>query len=244
MEVTVVGFWGAYPAQGEATSSYLFEKDDFRLLIDCGSGALAQLPKYIDPYDLDAVVLSHYHSDHIADVGVLQHLIKVQNQIRNEARNLNIYGHAENQSAFAELTSSHTTGIAYQPNESLNLGPFTITFLKTIHPVPCFAMRVTDGAKTVVYTADSSYQDQFIPFSNHADLLITDCNFYEEQDGSKPGHMNSKEGALIAEKAQVKTLLLSHQPHFWDRSQLASEAKKYYSGTVRLAKSGYQWPET
>lgn len=243
MKVTVVGFWGAYPAQGEATSSYLFEKDDFRLLIDCGSGALAQLPKYIDPYDLDAVILSHYHPDHVADIGVLQHLIKVQNLIRNQTRNLKIYGHNEDRIGFENLTSSDTQAVAYQPDKPLKIGPFTIEFLKTRHSVPCYAMRITDGEKIVVYTADSSYQDQFVYFSRNADILITDCNFYQGQDASTSGHMTSQDGAMIAKNAGVNTLLLSHHPHFGERTQLVTEAKNHFSGEVHLAKSGYQWPE-
>lgn len=147
MRLTVVGFWGAYPAKGEATSCYLIEKDGFRLLIDCGSGALAQLPNYIDPYDLDAVILSHYHPDHIADIGVLQHLIKVQNLIQNEKRILNIFGHNQDKDGFQSLTSSDTRAVAYQPGQPLELGPFMIEFLKTAHPVPCYAMRITDGEK-------------------------------------------------------------------------------------------------
>ncbi len=63
MKMTVVGFWGGFPEAGEATSGYLFEHDGFRLLVDCGSGVLAQLQKYITPSDIDAVVLSHYHHD-------------------------------------------------------------------------------------------------------------------------------------------------------------------------------------
>ncbi|MCX8046397.1 MAG: MBL fold metallo-hydrolase, partial [Anoxybacillus gonensis] len=43
MKVTVIGYWGAFPKKNEATSCYLFEHDGFRLLVDCGSGALAQL---------------------------------------------------------------------------------------------------------------------------------------------------------------------------------------------------------
>ena len=43
MKMTVVGFWGGFPEAGEATSGYLFEHDGFLLLVDCGSGVLAQL---------------------------------------------------------------------------------------------------------------------------------------------------------------------------------------------------------
>ncbi|CCQ20341.1 Uncharacterized protein yhfI [Listeria monocytogenes] len=61
--------------------------------------------------------------------------------------------------------------------------PFKVTFLKTIHPVPCYAMRIE--AKVFVYTADSAYQDSFIPF----DLLVTDTNFFHDLAGKTKVHM-------------------------------------------------------
>lgn len=73
MKLTVIGCYGGFPAAGEATSGYLFESNGFRLLVDCGSGVLSKLQQYIDIEELDAVLLSHYHHDHIADIGPLQY---------------------------------------------------------------------------------------------------------------------------------------------------------------------------
>ena len=87
MKMTVVGFWGGFPEAGEATSGYLFEHDGFRLLVDCGSGVLAQLQKYITPSDIDAVVLSHYHHDHVADIGVLQYARLITCDTKGNYRN-------------------------------------------------------------------------------------------------------------------------------------------------------------
>ena len=61
-----------------------------------------------------------------------------------------IYGHPFDEEQFSKLTyKTHTAGLAYDPKESLAIGPFTFTFLKTVHPVDCFAMRVTDGVHSV-----------------------------------------------------------------------------------------------
>src|SRR5699024_12254230 len=102
-------------------------------------------------------------------------------------------------------------------------------------------MRLTYGEQTIVYTADTSYQDDWISFSSKADVLITDCNFYGHQDGTDSGHMNSREGALIAEKAGVKELILSHFPQYGSQKQLVEETKQVYQGPDNFAKEGFSW---
>ncbi|WP_284139469.1 MULTISPECIES: MBL fold metallo-hydrolase [unclassified Virgibacillus] len=241
MKLTVVGHWGGYPAKNNATSCYLLEKDSFSLLIDVGSGALSCLQDYKEIMEIDAVLLSHYHQDHIADIGVLQYAWLVNSYLTEDKRVLPIYGHREDAAAFSVLTHECTKGIAYDPTRVLEIGPFSITFLQTVHPVPCYGMRISDGERTIVYTADTSYQKEWIPFSKGADLLITDCNFYAEQDGSKAGHMNSKEGAMIAQASGVHELLLSHLPQYGEQTQLAQEAKRDYNGRVHLACKGFTW---
>jgi ribonuclease BN (tRNA processing enzyme) len=242
MKLTVLGFWGGYPGVNGATSGYLLEKDGFHLLLDCGSAVLSKLQQHIRPPQLDAVVLSHYHHDHVADIGPLQYA-RLVNRFMGEKQNvLPIYGHSLDEAAFKRLTNAEDTkGVAYNPNEVLNVGPFSIQFLKTKHPVHCYAMRISDGTSSFVYTADSSYIEEFIPFSMNADLLICECNFYAAQDGSNAGHMNSLDAAKIAGGANVKQLLLTHLPHFGDHIQLVNEAKETYEGRVELAYEGWTW---
>ncbi|HLQ71864.1 MAG TPA: MBL fold metallo-hydrolase [Bacillota bacterium] len=241
MKVTVIGCWGGYPAPDGATSAYLLEKDGFRLMVDMGSGALAKIQTYVHVMDIDAVILSHYHHDHIADIGVLQFAWLVQSYLREQKEILPIYGHMEDETGFQSLTHDFTEGMAYDPSENLRVGPFTITFLKTVHPVPCYGMRITDGRHTIVYTADTSFQQEWIPFSRKADLLITDCNFYAEQDGTEAGHMNSEDAARIACEADVDTLLLSHLPQYGNIDKLVQEASRIFSGNIVLAREGYVW---
>ena len=39
-----------------------------RLLLDCGSGVFGKLRSVVDYADVDAVVISHLHADHILDL--------------------------------------------------------------------------------------------------------------------------------------------------------------------------------
>ncbi|HLS09272.1 MBL fold metallo-hydrolase [Lentibacillus sp.] len=244
MKLTIIGFWGGYPAPGGATSAYMLEKDDFTLLIDAGSGSLSKLQNKKHVMDLDAVILSHYHNDHVADIGVLQYAWLVQSYIHENNDILPIYGHTEDQNGFKLLTHKKTEGIAYDPDATLEVGPFAITFLKTSHPVPCYGMRITDGETTIVYTADTAFKEEWYDFAKDTDLLITDCNFYEDQDGSAAGHMTSKEGAMIADRANVKELILSHLPQYHDNNDLVKEARQYFSGSIQLAEEGLTWEKS
>ena len=236
MKLTVIGFWGGYPKKNAASTGYILEHEGFRLLIDCGSGVLAKLQNIIEPEEIDAAIISHYHSDHIADIGVLQHARLIQGFLGKEIPTLPIYGHQFDQYEFAKLTHKKITeGIAYKPSEVLTIGPLQVSFLKTDHPVPCFAMRIEAGGKVLVYTADSSFKEEFINFSRNADVLLCECNFYADQSGKSAGHMNSTDTGKLANKAKVKQLILTHLPHYRNLSDLVSEASNEFTGIIKLA---------
>jgi ribonuclease BN (tRNA processing enzyme) len=236
MKLTVIGYWGGYPKVNGASSGYLLEHEGFHLLLDCGSGVLAKLQNVLQPEDLDSVILSHYHPDHIADIGVLQHARLIQGFLGKTMSNLPIYGHAFDAHEFAKLTYKEVTkGNAYQPDQVLTVGPFQISFLKTDHPVPCYAMRIEAGGKTLVFTGDSSFKEEFILFSKSADVLLCECNFYAHQNGKAAGHMNSHDAGVLAREADVKQLILTHLPHYGNISELIHEASQEFTGIIMLA---------
>ncbi len=236
MKLTVIGHWGGYPKANEASSGYLVEHEGFCILIDCGSGVLSFLQSHIQVQDLDACILSHYHPDHIADIGVLQHALLIQRVIGNNVQTLPVYAHTEDAQGFQSLQYKDLMeGVAYNPKQSLEVGPFTITFLKTKHPVPCYAMRIQAGDKVLVYTADTSYLEEFILFSKDADLLLCESNLYGGMDATAAGHMTSVEAGRLARQANVAKLVLTHLPHFGDIEDLKKEAEAEFSGQVMLA---------
>jgi ribonuclease BN (tRNA processing enzyme) len=236
MKLTIIGFWGGYPKKNAASSGYLIEHEGYRMLVDCGSGVLAKLQNVLQPEELDAVIISHYHPDHIADLGVLQYARYIQGFLGKAIPPLPVYGHAFDKQEFLKLTYKEITkGIAYDPNKVLTVGPFQVSFLKTNHPVPCYAMRIEAGGKVVIYTADSSFKEEFIEFCQGADILLCDCNFYSHQNGKSAGHMNSIEAGQFAKRAAVKQLLLTHLPHYGNLNDLVCEATEEFTGIIKLA---------
>ncbi|WP_369405068.1 MBL fold metallo-hydrolase [Piscibacillus salipiscarius] len=225
--------------KNEATSCYLLKHDDYSLIIDLGSGALSRLQNYISLDEIDGVVLSHFHHDHIADVGSLQYASLVQKQLGKRTRKLPIYAHQDDKQAFQTLNHQATVGTAYYNGQSI--GPFTFNFLKTKHPKPCYAMRIECEFKSIIYTADTAYFKELEDFSRGADLLIAETSFYKGMNGQKAGHMTSEEVGKLAHAAGVKELWLTHLPHFGDLNQLYLEAAEQFSGTIKLAQEGLTW---
>ena len=76
MKLTVLGKYGPYPAANGATSGYLLQSGNENVLIECGSGVLSRLQRFVALNDLSAIVLSHLHSDHMADMLILRYALQ------------------------------------------------------------------------------------------------------------------------------------------------------------------------
>ncbi len=242
MRLTVIGFWGGYPGKKEASSGYLIEHDGFKLLLDCGSGVLSQLQEYIRPGDLDAVLLSHFHTDHIADIGVLQHALLIDKMMGIEKMPLPIYAHTEDKATADTLTyKSQTVWEPIEREKSIQIGPFHVKALKTKHSVPCYAYVIEADGKTLAYTADTAYFPELVSFFRDTHVLLCECNFYEGMDmAERAGHLTSIQAGEIARDAGVQTLILTHLPHFGDQNDLVKQAAKVYKGEIDLARTGLQ----
>jgi len=71
VKLTVLGGAGAWPPALGACSGYLIEHDGFRLLVDPGYATLPRLLEIVSAEAIDAVLVSHGHPDHVADLSPL-----------------------------------------------------------------------------------------------------------------------------------------------------------------------------
>ncbi len=87
----------------------------------------------------------------------------------------------------------------------------------------------------VVITGDTEFDENVIINSKHADLLIHDATYppEEKERATKYKHSTVLDAALVAKKAKVKKLALTHisQLHS-DLEHSLSEAKKIFSNSI------------
>ena len=241
IKITTVGWWGAYPSANEATSGYLLQSGNLNVLIDCGSGVLTLLQNYIDLEQLDAVVLSHYHWDHIADIGCLQYASRVLMDLGKRINPLVIYGHTEDEHFNRLSYLSYCEAHGYDTGSGLKLGALDFTFSRNVHPDPCFSIRIEKSEKALVYIADTGWTENLVKIAQGADLLLCESSLYDEYIGRIPGHLTSGEAGAVAAAGGVKRLVLNHLPHFGDHRLLVEQARKKFNGPVELAETGKAW---
>jgi ribonuclease BN (tRNA processing enzyme) len=237
IEITVIGFWGAYPGCGEASSGYLVQSGGFSLLLECGSAVLSLLPGFVDINSLDAVLLSHYHADHVADVGCLQYAVKVQTDLGLRADPLPLYG-PEGDTCPSLTYHEYTRAIHISPSGPAQIGPFAVAFQQTNHPVACYAMRIESEGKSIVYTADTGWYDGLVDLAAGADLLLCETSLYNRYLGWVDGHLTAGEAGKLAAGAGVHSMVLTHLPHSGDHVDLLKEVGEEFSGPAELAATG------
>lgn len=242
MELTVIGYWGAFPARNEATSGYLLRHKGSAVLLDCGSGVLSQLQNEIELEQLDAVFITHTHADHFADAYALEFATLVLTQIGKRTRPLDMYVYGEELEKLQFAYPEHVRVHSINPGQEVKVGEVMFAFQETIHEVPCCAIKATSPEGTsLVYSGDTGFFQSFIEFAANADLLILESSFYEVQKGMMSGHLTAGEAGEVAHLAGARHLILTHLPHYGEHQQLKLEAGGRYKGPIQLAHSGLKW---
>jgi len=246
MRVTVLGYQSPYPGPGGATPGYLVETDRARLLLDCGSGVLAHLGQHLAIYELDALLLSHYHHDHVADIGVLQYGLMVHQRFgeRDPQKPLPVCAPAAPLANAQSLSYKGAT--AFHPVEAdseVEVGDVQVRFLRTDHGDgdPCYAMRLAAGGKVLVYGADSGPGTKWGTFVQGADLFICEGTYLDHHLPQTPnGHLSVRQAAELAEAHACRSLLVTHLFHRYDPEEVRRQAAPYTAGPCHVARIGLQ----
>ncbi|HIV56418.1 MAG TPA: MBL fold metallo-hydrolase [Candidatus Stackebrandtia faecavium] len=243
MKLTVLGSAGSFPAPDSACSAYLVQAEGFTLLLDFGSGSLSPLQRHVDPYSIDAIVLTHLHADHIMDAcpyvvmrryapGAPFPVVPLYGPSGTADRLATAYGGEGEHGcrALSDVYDIHTI----EPGQ-IQLGPLTLTFRRVCHPVETFGVRIEHEGRSLVYSSDTARCDSIDELASGCDTFLCEASYLEGRPNPPEVHMTGREAGECAAAAGVGRLLLTHLVRPWgDEQQTLSEAKSAYNGPVAV----------
>jgi ribonuclease BN (tRNA processing enzyme) len=218
VQLTVLGSGDAFGAGGRLHSAYLVESPGATFVVDCGSTVLHGLKRCgVDPARIDFVVLSHLHGDHFGGVPFLFMDFLFQS---HRTRPITIFGPPGTQRRVCELFAA-----LYQ-RQALDPLPYPVSFVELqpgttdvqgvaieafavphVEELTCFGFRISVAGRSIVYSGDTGWTDEFVARTAGADLFICECSTFETR---LPIHVSYPEIAARAATLKCRRLILSH----------------------------------
>lgn len=259
MELVVLGCSGSVPGPQTAASGYLVtggnEQD---LLLDCGSGVLAQLQREagVQPQHCH-VVFSHLHADHCSDFPSLLIWRRWHPQRGAQQKSM-LLGPSITHATLSRIGADHPDVpddisdsfevLVHQPGHGefaadrypcIAVGEYAVYSAPAVHNTEAYLTRVEHEGRSLVYTGDTAWTDTLVDFARGADVMVAEATWGASSEGFPPGmHMSGAEAGIAAARAGVGRLILTHIPPWSDGNDALQAAREHFAGPVELAAAG------
>jgi ribonuclease BN (tRNA processing enzyme) len=249
VRLTVLGCSGSGPGPTSPASSYLVTAGSTRLLLDLGNGSFGPLQRHLDPWELDAVALSHLHADHCADMTNLVVHRRYHPTPPPAVERLPVYAPADAPARLAAAyAASREEWASTDLSDVLDFRPvidggalreLTLQATPVDHPVPAYALRVEHDGASLVYSGDTGPCPGLVELARDADVLLCEASWPHVVPGrwTEPPtglHLSGRQAGEHAAAAGVGRLLLTHVPVWCDPAALLAEARETFDGPVEL----------
>ena len=230
MQLTVLGNCGPYPAADAGTSGYLVRQGQTAVLLECGCGVVPQLLRQLSLQQLDTVVLTHLHWDHISDFMMLAtacQFLQMKDMWPQEKK-IDVWMQDEPGDIAALLQNapgaSCFTFRTICTGQTVQVGCMKLTFTLARHPVPSVGVRIYDGSATLYYTGDTNVMPQLEEAARGADVILADCGLTQENWTMQAPHLSADACGQLANAVGAKQLLLGHLPPYEKQEKLLAQA--------------------
>jgi ribonuclease BN (tRNA processing enzyme) len=247
-ELLVLGSGSAAPTRYRFASAYALIVTGKLFLIDCGAPVSTLLYRYgLDPTEVQTVFLSHWHVDHVANLG----LLLGQNHQHKRVKTLRIYGPKGTRGKVKRLLADSfltPESLSYKldltnvdPGQTYQEALLQVTYFKTKH-LEQTALKAQFGAKAIacgmalsgpgwriVYSGDSASPEELAPYAQDCTLLIHEL-----------AHHTPQAIAQFAAQANIPNVLISHIGLTYDESsqEIATAFAEHYQGNLFIAEDG------
>ncbi|MFI3284257.1 MAG: MBL fold metallo-hydrolase [Erysipelotrichaceae bacterium] len=223
-------------ASGSKGNSTLIQNDEDMIMIDCGgtkTHLLLQLKKInIQMKDIDALLITHSHTDHIAQL--------------NSFKNHQIYSLADLKYPFQKIECF----------KSFEIGSFKITAIPLSHDCANTVGYIVETKnEKLVYITDTGYvQEKYYSLISNADFILLEFNhdlkmlmettrpmYLKQRIQGDNGHLCNEDAAIILANIvgpRTKEIGLAHLSQEANLSELAYHSAK--SALTRLPYKNYR----
>ncbi|MEN6553221.1 MAG: MBL fold metallo-hydrolase [Methanobacterium sp.] len=187
--------------------------DGKNIHIDPGPGALVRTYQFgLTPLKLDAVMVSHSHTDHYTDAEVLIEAM-TKGMTRKKGTVVGsksvIEGYKQWGPCISKYHLSKPDISILGVNETAKLGKIKIKGTKTIHGDPTavgFNLNVKNFS--ISYTADTEYFEDLHKYHSGADVLI--ASVIRPRNEKIRGHMSTHDFAKLVDEVSPRLAIMTH----------------------------------
>jgi ribonuclease BN (tRNA processing enzyme) len=237
LALRVLGSEPAWPSAGRACTGFLLETPGGPVLVDCGTGIFERLRAVLPPERLRAVIISHLHFDHWADLIPFRYYLSFGARPERPPTLHLPPGAVEVLQRVIEPVDPDPRFFAdafetfeYDPEGTLEIGSLEISFRKTVHPVDTYALMVRTSGASLAYSADTGWDPSLADFVCGADLFLCEAGWGADGRAAGDMHLSGAEAGRLARMGGVERLLLTHV------------AEPEAPVTVRCARREYRGP--
>src|SRR3954452_9350562 len=259
MRITVLGKSPSWEDAGGACSGYLVSDGETALLLDCGNGVFAKLRQQIDYVDVDAILISHLHADHILDL--VPYAYALTYAPRQQPVPVGGYPGTDNparprliaptgaRECFRRLTGSWGSEDLienafaleeYNASSTVEVGPLRARFREVPHFTTTYAIDFSsdNGSGRFTYGADCRPGEELVEIARDTDLLLVEATLPRPERTGELGHITPGEAGDHARRAGAKRVVLTHISDELDADWAREEGSKAYGAEVEVAREG------
>jgi ribonuclease BN (tRNA processing enzyme) len=243
VRITVLGGCGAWPAAGQACSGYLVEHDGYHLLIDPGYATLPRLLEHLDAADIDAVLVTHGHPDHCADLNPLLRARVLSDHPPAPLPAYALPGALDAVLALDARMLARRGGVDVRDvsaGEPFAVGPFSVDARMLPHFVPNAGFRLSADGTVLAYTGDNGPDPGVVELADNADVLIAEATYVDQvSDPTDVGFLSSaRDAGIAAASAGSARLVLTHLWPGTDAGASRAAAGAVFAGPIDVARPG------
>lgn len=262
LSITMLGTGSPRPDLERSGPAQVLFIDDLPILIDCGEGTTAQLMKAeIPPQNIKHLFFTHLHSDHFFGYGQFLlggwGLGRRELTIIGP-KGIKEFHETLVRMFYDDI--SYRTSLGRPGNGVLDVKiieidqpgrvevdiPAQVIAAEMVHNVPTFGYRFQTDEQAVVFSGDTAPTPAIIELARNADILVQDAGLAQTAvyrntksvelqniwDNLQKEHCTPAQAGEIAQKACVKTLVLTHFLPNIDEEETYQEAACTFNGEI------------